>query len=203
MIRYTYIDRQILKIYCQCPTLSFPIDARKIIRLMPNCRYMSYQDFENVSEYALDEIIRTCGSEFGCSLFDVSNDRYLVLCNESTDNNNNVGRQRWTFAHELGHIICKHHAISACNKSSEFADDIPDSDFESEADYFAATLLAPFPLYKVIGIHSAVDVQKMFGLSREASEIRWERYGKWCRTRYKSAWENDMIRLYRERIQVS
>ena len=70
------------------------------------------------------------------------------------------------------------------------------SEYEAEADYFAATLLAPFPLFKLLNIQSAIDIQNIFGLSSEASLYRYKQYIKWLHTRVKTAWENDMVRAY-------
>ena len=124
--------------------------------------------------------------------------RYLILCNQSIDENNNLGRQRWTCGHEIGHVICNHLTISAYEKLSENSLlQITDPTYEAEADYFAATILSPFPLYKELGIHSAIDVQRVFGLSIEASLYRYKHYLKWQSTHIKTAWENDMIRNYR------
>lgn len=72
-------------------------------------------------------------------------------------------------------------------------------DFETEADYFASILLAPFPLFKVLGIDSPYKVRTVFGLSREASENRYEQYLRWQQGRYKKAFENDMIKLYKQK----
>ena len=65
-----------------------------------------------------------------------------------------------------------------------------------EADYFSATLLAPFPLYHILGVQSVIDVQNVFGLSCEASLYRYKQFLKWKRDHQKSAWENDIVRTY-------
>ena len=49
----------------------------------------------------------------------------------------------------------------------------------------------------MLNIRSAQDIQRVFGLSCEASDVRWREYLKWKRTRRKTAWENDMKRLYK------
>lgn len=69
-------------------------------------------------------------------------------------------------------------------------------EFESEADQFAATLLCPMPLYEILRIESPSDIKRVFGLSKEASEHRWSEYVKWTRYHRKTAWENDMRRVY-------
>lgn len=200
MIRYTYMNNQVLRIYSMLPEIRFPLDVKEIIRYMPNCRYMSYQQFAKINNCSINDIIQICESKSGCTHYDIKNDRYLILCNQSTADNNNIGRQRWTCGHEIGHIVCNHHTMSAYEKLSENSLlKTTNPEYEVEADYFAATLLAPFPLYKLLNIKSAIDVQNTFGLSTEASLYRYKQYLKWLNTRVKTSWENDMIRLYKQK----
>ena len=200
MIRYTYVNNQVLNIYSMMPTIKFPLDAKEVIRYIPNCRYMSYQQFAKINQCSIDDIVQICESKSGCTHYDIMNDRYLILCNQSTADNNNIGRQRWTCGHEIGHVVCNHHTISAYEKLSENSLlQTTNPEYESEADYFAATLLAPFPLFKLLNIKSAIDIQNTFGLSAEASLYRYKQYLKWLNTRVKTSWENDMMRLYRQK----
>lgn len=200
MIRYRFIEHKVLDIYKSLPNIVFPIDARQIIMSLPNCRYMSYQDFANISKCSLEDVISLCESTFGCTHYDPQNRRYLVLCNHSLENNNNLGRQRWTAGHELGHIMCNHHVLSTTNKfSKERLLKEVNPDFEEEADYFTSVLLAPFPLFSVLKISTPADTIKTFGLSKDAGFFRFRSYVKWREKRCKTAWENDMIRLYKEK----
>lgn len=198
MIRYTYINNLVLSIYNTLPVIQFPIDVKEVIKYIPNCRYMSYQQFAEVNHCSISDVIQICESKSGCTHYDILQDRYLILCNQSTQDNNNSGRQRWTCSHEIGHILCKHHSISAYEKLSENSL-LPHTNnqyFEAEADYFAATLLAPFPLFSFFNIQSAIDIQNIFGLSCEASLYRFKQYVKWKNNHRKTAWENDMKHIF-------
>lgn len=198
MIRYTYINNLVLSIYNTLPVIQFPIDVKEVIKYIPNCRYMSYQQFAEVNHCSISDVIQICESKSGCTHYDILQDRYLILCNQSTQDNNNSGRQRWTCSHEIGHILCKHHSISAYEKLSENSL-LPHTNnqyFEAEADYFAATLLAPFPLFSFFNIQSAIDIQNIFGLSCEASLYRFKQYMKWKNNHRKTAWENDMKHIF-------
>lgn len=201
MIRYAYINNKVLNIYSMLPTIKLPLDVKQIINYMPNCRYMSYQKFAKINRCSIDDVFQICESKSGCTHYDAVNDRYLILCNQSTDNNNNIGRQRWTCGHEVGHIVCNHHTISAYQNFSENGSlQNNNCEYELEADYFAATLLAPFPLFNLLKIKSNVDIQITFGLSVEASSYRYEKYLKWMNTRIKTSWENDMIRIFKLKL---
>lgn len=203
MIRYAFINNQVLKIYSKLPSLTFPISVNTIVKNIPNCRYMSYQRFSKINNCSIEDVIQICESTSGCTHYDILQNRYLILCNRSTENNNNIGRQRWTCCHEIGHIVCKHHEISAYNKLSENnLLQVVNPKYEIEADYFAATLLAPFPIFKFLNINSVSDVQNTFGLSYEASIYRYEQYSKWRYKRIKSSWESDMVNLYKQRNSI-
>lgn len=200
MVRYVYINNLVLDIYEMLPKIQFPLDIKSVISYLPNCRYMSYQDFAKINRCSIEDVIQICESKSGCTHYDIMQNRYLILCNQSTQDNNNIGRQRWTCGHEIGHVACNHHAISAYEKLSENSLlQIDNAEYEMEADYFAATILAPFPLFKLLNVKSAIDIQNIFGLSTEASLYRYKQYLKWLKTRVKTSWENDMIRLYKQK----
>lgn len=197
MVRQNYINKKVLSIYSELPFLEFPMEPKEVIKCIPNCRYLSYQKMAEIGNVTVDDIIQLCESNSGCTHYDVENKRYLILCNQDFDHNNNVGRQRWTLSHEIGHIVCDHHVLSAYDKLAEQSLlHVSNQDYEAEADYFAGTLLAPFPLFEMLRINSPIDVQNIFGLSCEASFYRFKQYLKWKSTRYKTAWENDVIRIY-------
>lgn len=198
MIRYTFINNQVLNIYNQLQKIVFPLDIQSVIDYIDNCRYMSYQDFAKLNGCTIDDVIQLCESKSGCTHYDIFQNRYLILCNQSTEDNNNAGRQRWTCGHEIGHVLCNHLTYSAYEKLSENCLlKISDPTYEAEADAFAATILSPFPFYKLLGIQSPIDVQNIFGLSCEASMYRYKQYLKWSGGHIKTAWENDMIRNFK------
>lgn len=198
MIRYKFINNQVLNLYSKLPYIRFPLDVYGLIEYIPNCRYMSYQDFAKLNNCSLEDVIQLCESKSGCTHYDILHNRYLILCNRSTNGNNNIGRQRWTCGHEIGHVVCNHLPVSAYGKLSENnLLTISDELYELEADYFAATVLAPFPLYEMMNINSPSDIQTAFGLSGEASVNRYQHYLRWKKTRIKTAWENDIIRMYK------
>lgn len=202
MIRYTYICQRVLDLYRLLPKLQFPISIADTISVLPNCRIMSYQEFAELNHCDLEQVILLCESKSGCTHYDIFQNRYLILYNASTAENNNAGRQLWTCGHEIGHIQCEHMAQSVYTKLAENGfQRISDVQFEAEADYFAATYLCPFPICRELNIASPSDIQKHFGLSTEASEIRFQKYMEWRQSHRKTAWENDIRNLFRRSIQ--
>lgn len=197
MIRYAYINQMVLKAYKLLPKIAFPLNPTDIVDSIPNCKYMSYQDFARKYGCTVHDVMELCESKSGCTHYDEKSKHFLILCNQSTENHNNPGRQRWTCAHEIGHILCGHHALAANSKLAEHnMIGFQDPNIEAEADYFSATFLSPFPLYRILGVQSVIDVQNTFGLSCEASLYRYKQFLKWKRDHQKSAWENDIVRIY-------
>lgn len=200
MIRKHFINNLVLEIYEQLPVLKFPIRMNDVYKLVLNCKFMSYQKFAYVNKCSVEDVMAICKSKSGCTHYDMSNDRYLVLLNLSKTDNN-YGRQRWTAAHEMGHIKCKHHLISAINQIAEngFCQ-IIDPEYEAEADYFAATLLAPFPLFETLQIKSVFDLQNTFGISSEAACVRYKEYLQWKNNHRKTAWERKIVDCYKRKL---
>lgn len=199
MIRYAYINNQVFNLYAKLPELIFPLNPRKVIDLLPNCRFMTYRHLAEISHSSIRDVVELCESESGCTHYDTAHQRYLILLNQD-DGQSNTGRQRWTCSHEIGHIVCNHHLISAQSKLAEHGLlQVVNPEYEAEADYFAATFLAPFPLFQLLNINSPIDVQNKLGLSCEASIYRYKQYLRWKQTRVKTAWENDMARMYRQK----
>lgn len=199
MIRYAYINNLVLNIYKMLPNIHFPLDIKGVINYLPNCKYMSYQDFAKINDCSIYDVIQLCESQSGCTHYNIVQNRYLILCNQSTQDNN-IGRQRWTCGHEIGHVVCNHHTMSAYEKFSENSlIQVHNNEYEMEADYFAAMILAPFPLFKLLNVNSALDIQNIFGLSAEASAYRHNQYLKWLHGRRKTSWENDLIKLYQQK----
>lgn len=203
MIRYAYICNQVLQLYKKLPSIKFPLDPRLFFEQMDNCKTMTYNKFAELNQCPLQEVFALCESKSGCTHYDVGKNRYLILFNSSRENHNVLGRIRWTLAHELGHVKLNHLPYLAEPRIAENNfNNLSNPELEGEADYFAALLLCPMPLYDQLRIQSAQDVQRVFGLSWEASDVRWNEYIKWKRNHRKTAWENDMKRLVNQRLEL-
>ena len=110
-----------------------------------------------------------------CSKVD---DDFVICINSSTS----YGRQRFTFAHELYHILYEDiEGQVICNMS--MGDDKPDS--EREADIFASYLLMPYDaLYQISkrnqwtwNLDSVIHVEQFYQVSHMAILFRLEKDG--------------------------
>ena len=198
MVRYRYIEKLVYELYRDMPEIKFPLNLETVVDMIPNCRHTSYQRVSCVSRRSMLEVAIACESTSGCTYYDRTEDRYLIMTNEAVFENN-TGRRRWTLAHEIGHIMCGH--FLQYPQIEKFAEN-DDSVFpvcEKEADYFAATLLAPIPFFDLLNIRIAKDVQWKFMLSAEASRYRINEYARWKNDCRNIQWFNDMRQLYLDR----
>lgn len=82
------------------------------------------------------------------------------------------GKQRFTVAHELGHILLGHDLRNGYYTRRE---NIVKPADETEADMFAARLLAPACVLWGIGATSAEQIARVCDISRSAAEYRAKR----------------------------
>lgn len=90
------------------------------------------------------------------------------------DSSLTVGRQRFTVAHEIGHLILGHVGPGTAtveNREPTGAE----REEELQANQFAARLLAPACVLHEIGATEPEEIQKMCGISKQAAKIRAER----------------------------
>lgn len=94
--------------------------------------------------------------------------RPAILVNELCS----VQRQRFTTAHELGHIILGHIGKYALVNREPTSEDNP---IEQQANVFAARLLAPAIVLKDLNVQSADQIAQICNISNQAAEFRWQR----------------------------
>ena len=81
----------------------------------------------------------------------------------------NLGRTRFTVAHELGHILLGHVGTYTLVNREMSSTDNP---IEREANVFASRLLAPACVLWGCGATTAGDIAELCGISQRAAEIR-------------------------------
>lgn len=83
-----------------------------------------------------------------------------------------VERQRFTVAHELGHIMLGHVGkYSIVNREPSPAD----NPIESQANIFASRILAPACVLHEIGVNSPKEISKLCSISLCSAEFRYKR----------------------------
>lgn len=199
-VRYRFIESQVLDFFTlvkdiQPTLLSFPLDMVSIIQLFANYKLWSYQYYSKKFQIPIEEVVVNCQSDSGCTFYNRENNAHVIVFNQFKPK----GRQQWTLAHEFGHCFLNHfdnidyEQIAENNITA-----IYDKTLESEADYFASIILAPFPLYHSLNIRSGTDIQNLFGLSAQASANRYNDYSQWQNRHYKNSFDMRILNLFHD-----
>ena len=122
-----------------------------------NIKVVDYNSFVRIYRHTKPELYRNV-SYAGFSTID--DGQYICVLNHDLCGKQ---RRRWTAAHELGHILCGH-----INPQS--APTIPQ---EQEADRFAADILAPLTVLNFCGVSSALELERLCGISAQAAQVRF------------------------------
>lgn len=146
-----------------------PVKVSKIIRNLGIGLY-TYQDNEEIiRKFGISELLKTSD---GFTL--LMPNQYKIFYDSSKSNE----RIRFTLAHELGHIICKHEFqlmdesyITTRNSEPSSSDSI----IESEANMFAARLLAPACVLHELKLFTPTEIAEYCCISQQAAEFRCNR----------------------------
>ena len=88
------------------------------------------------------------------------------------DDTTSRGRQRFSVAHELGHVLL-HSTDSPTVQNREISP--ADNPIESEANVFASRILAPMCVLHYLNVQSAEEIAEKCDISIVAARIRFER----------------------------
>lgn len=105
-------------------------------------------------------------NESGASIFD--GESWYIVYNDSEGRK----RNRFTIAHELGHILLGHEMKDGYYARSTSP---VKPEMETEADSFAVRLLAPACVLWGLRLHSAEEISELCDISYSAAKIREER----------------------------
>lgn len=166
------LDEEIRFLYERRIVRNFPVQPIALTLRRRDCRYISYENLAAASGRSVQDVVIALGSADGCTNYDPKKNRYLIAVNDACRTRTRV---RWTTAHELGHIYAGHFTELA-NEGKHEASPSELWYMEEEADYFAASLLAPIPAIRKLRAKNADDVRRWFDLSRTAASYRWAEY---------------------------
>lgn len=111
----------------------------------------------------------------GCLVKTKNTEKWTILLNSEVENKR---RQRFTYAHELGHFMCHRNIRDCFEDSNETLNDFKD-EVENEANLFASWLLMPANLlrdeFSDIGWKTAslCEIGNRFECSLQASALRF------------------------------
>ena len=127
------------------------------IKVVPLCRALGIQ----VKLYESQDDSSGCSKMYG--------DMPII----QVDKNCTLERQRFTTAHELGHILLGH--VGKCNNLVNREPSPHDNEREVAANVFASRLLAPACILHELKVKSAEEIAKLCGISLQSAEFRLNR----------------------------
>lgn len=148
---------------------ALPIKVSKIIRNLGIGLYTYQNNEEAIRKLGISEITKTSD---GFTL--LMSNQYKIFYDSSKSNE----RIRFTLAHELGHIICKHEFQLKAESYITTRNTEPspsDSIIESEANMFAARLLAPACVLHELKLFTPDKIAEYCCISQQAAEFRCNR----------------------------
>ena len=154
----------------------YPLDIYQIFKNIKNCEIVPYRNLMQKFKLSLDEAIRYCGSRDGSSNYDAKKNKCLIFFNNFTTNE----RQLWTLAHELGHLILKHHINN--DKTKLFRNSLSALEYqtlEEEANFFAGLLLAHPIILNALNIKTEKKVKEICNISNNAAKFRYQYFKRW------------------------
>lgn len=178
--RYKLIQELVTNLFINLNITEYPIDIFNIFSSYKNIKVISYSKHMNKYNLTATEVITHFGSEEGCTIYKKSLDRYLIFYNDLDIYYKKVERRLWTLAHELGHILLRHHILS--DKTKIFRNNLNDTEYkwlEIEANRFASLLLANPAILNELQISDYHDIMNICKLSKSASINRFKGLTLW------------------------
>lgn len=192
-IRYKYIKTIVNDLYIKLNIAEFPINIFSIINSFDNIKIVSYHQFMTDHNLTMEETFELLNSDEGCTDYFKPLNRYIIYYNDLTDKSQN--RIRWTLAHELGHILCKHY----CDDTKLFSKELSEAEYkfkEAEANHFTSLLLSNPIILDKLKIRRSSDIEVYCSLSSQASKYRYENYKKWCKNKILSSSDRFILRNF-------
>ena len=138
---------------------ALPVSVQKICK-KERIRLLTYKEGR--------EVIK----KFGLEEHTVGNDAFCISKIIFYDDTTTPQRQRFSVAHEIGHIVL-HQPKEATTYNREMSPN--DNPIESEANVFASRLLAPLCVLHFVGVQSPEEISELCNISIIAAKIRYER----------------------------
>lgn len=168
--RYTEIRDADWQLILDLKIKELPVKISEILSVLGIKAYTYKENYRNLVHFGLEDVMKSCDA-FTLHL----NGQYIIFYDESKL----PERTRFTLAHELGHIILgsgfkqTQTGMLITTRNSEPSEN--DSPEETEANMFAARLLAPSCVLHELKLFTAEDIMKYCDITKTAANFRLKR----------------------------
>lgn len=138
---------------------SFPVSIFQVLRKMKSVHLRSYSEVAQRLGITFYEYRSIVSSDYGYSVKDDKKTRFDVFYNDTKD----FVVQRFTLAHELGHIVLSH-------RKDEWVEN-------SEANCFARNFLCPIPAVMELCLKGPYEYCSIFNVSDMMANIAFKYKG--------------------------
>lgn len=159
---------------------SLPLKIGKLIRSFPNIKLITYSSQIKKYQISYEQLIINAETKDSYVVYHRKKNKYCIYYNDLDKNITNSNRVRWNLAHELGHVVLKHHNM--CDNEKLFRSNIKDELYnylEDEADYFAQLILVPHAALVGFNIRNYRDIRTMCKISDPAAKRRFFEFSIW------------------------
>jgi len=175
------IKQTVLQIFTSGLFADLPVRVKAIAKSYSNCRLIPYSKIAETRNMTVPQLIYEVESSDAFTEYDSYADKYLIGYNDTDISVMNSNRYRWSIAHEVGHMVLKHHITYKKWRTSR--NTISDAEYdylEQEADLFASYLLVPYGALFSKNITSAEQIKSICNISTESSSYHFKKYSMWA-----------------------
>lgn len=175
---------------------SIPINIKRVVAAQGNCRLVPFSKHMSKFNLSYSEMIVFAETDDACTFYLADEDKYLIFFNDIDHIMISSYRYRWSIAHELGHVILRHHALS--NKTKLFRNQLSKEEykqFEDEADCFASYLLVPHVALYMSRVRTQEELRKFCKISKAAADVRISEYNQWLENNRYPDWDRRDLHL--------
>ena len=196
--RRNQIKEIVLSTLCEASKKELPVGIKKIVRSYKNVRLIPYSKHMIRQNLTYQEMIEFAESKDACTDYYTSSDFYIVYYNYIDRSIMDSYRYRWNIAHELGHILLRHHVDY--KRTRIFRSSLTDVEYdhlEEEADYFTQLILVPHVVLLGLGVINKMQLRYICKISRPAAHKRFIAYQFWkAHVNKNDAYDERLFHLY-------
>ena len=164
---------------------------------MNNVKLITYSSLIRKHNITYEELIINAETKDSYAVWD-GNKRYSIYYNDLDFNIRGLNKVRCGGAHELGHIVFRHHEFYKYNKL--FRNGLNDSTYnylEEEADYIAQLILVPHIVLFKFRVSTINELKTFCKISSNAATHRFRAYEKWIsHINIEDEYDNQLLQYY-------